>query len=712
MHVSVKGKKMMILAAAISAFVIIFVAAHAGLYLSEDAGLARGRALFALSILGGAAIFPLLIIWPTVNEKAKLPVNVVLFFVMPLLSVQMVECMNGRLISTFTFQTGLANYMIYLVFYLALWLITGRFHLTGLIINILLYAWALANYTIELFRGTPFLPSDILSIRTGLNVADNYTFELSALLILGSILFGLIFLLNRHIPNIKPTRRSVKAVSKSLAGVYLAVVVLTFFFTDISANTGYTPDFWNQSRGYHKTGSFFNFCLNTKYLYAGKPAGYDAADVEDLLNDTLSDYGVDPDGDTSLTLLTGENDYEEFLVDGVHPNIIYIMNESWADLGHLGDLETNEDYMPFVHGLTENTIKGYLSVPVFGAGTSNSEFEALTGNTMQFLPAGSNAYQLYIKKATPSIVSEVTSLGYSDVGFHPYYGNGWKRDEVYPLLGFSDFISIEDIIDEDILDTYDQNGDAYEYEDLLIDRYGYAVGSRMLVRRFISDAYDYQLLMQMFEERDPDVPFFAFNVTMQNHGSYNYSYRNLKESITIESPEGDYPKAQRYLSLVKYTDNAFEDLVEYFSQVDEPTVICMFGDHLPSVENAFYEALFGSSLDELSAEQEELRYETPFVIWANYDIGETWVDRISANYLSVLVEQTAGLPMTQYDKFLAATYQTLPVIDSVGYIDAEGAYFAASGETPYDDLLSAYRCIQYNSLLDKKNRQDELFYLK
>ncbi len=712
MKVSFKGKKMMLLAAAISAFVIIFVAVHARLYLGEGAALEHGRTLFALSILGGAAIFPLLIIWPTVGEKWRMLPNAILFFLLPLLSMQMVECMNGRFICTFSFATGLANYMIYLVFYLALWLITGRFHLTGLIVNILLYVWALVNYTIELFRGTPFQPADVLSIRTGLNVADSYTFELSALVILGSILFGLIFLLNRHSVNVKPVKLSRKVVSKSLAGAYLAVVVLTFFFTDISVNTGYTPDFWNQARGYHKTGSFFNFCLNSKYLFARKPAGYDAADVEDLLDDTLTACGVDPDGDTSLNLLTGENDYEEFLVDGERPNIIYIMNESWADLGNLGDLETNEDYMPFVHGLTENTIKGYLSVPVFGAGTSNSEFEALTGDTIQFLPAGCNAYQLYIKKETPSIVSSVSSLGYSHVGLHPYYGNGWRRDEVYPLLGFSDFTSIEDIIDEDILDTYEQNNDAYEFEDMLIDRYGYEVGGHMLLRRFISDAYDYQLVKQMYEERDPSVPFFLFNVTMQNHGSYTYSYRNLRETITIESPEGDYPKAQRYLSLVKNTDDAFAELVDYFSNVDEPTLICMFGDHLPSVENSFYEALLGCSLDELPAEQEELRYETPFVIWANYDIEETTVGRISANYLSVLVEQTAGLPMTPYDKFLAAAYQTLPVIDSVGYFDAGGTYYPASEETPYDDLLSAYRCIQYNSLLDKKNRCDELFYLE
>ncbi len=79
------------------------------------------------------------------------------------------------------------------------------------------------------------------------------------------------------------------------------------------------------------------------------------------------------------------------------PNIICIMNESLSDLGALGNLETNEDYMPFIHSLTENTIKGYLSMPVFGAGTSNSEFEFLSGDSISFLPTGCNVYQSYVK---------------------------------------------------------------------------------------------------------------------------------------------------------------------------------------------------------------------------------------------------------------------------------------------------------------------------
>ena len=706
MHFELAGKKTRLLAIAVTVFIIIFVAVNRSLYLDPELEIEYGRLLLVLSMLGGVAAGLLIAVKPGVDEKHKKLVNTVMFLIMPIFSMQMVECFNGNFVWNFSVKTGIANYMIYLVFYLICYLITGKYHLTGLIINIFLYVWSLINYFVELFRGTPFVPMDILSVKTGLSVSDGYTYSLSWNIILGTIVFLMVYLFNRRIQNIKPERIKSKVALRCSAAGYLAVVLLSFFFTDFSTNTGYKPDFWNQSRGYHNTGSFFNFCLNTKYLVVGKPSGYDASRAAEYVDETLEDYGVDPDSDTSTNLLTGENDYT---ASGETPNIIYIMNESFADLGQLGDLETNEDYMPFIHSLTENTVKGYLSMPVFGAGTSNSEFEALTGNSMTFLPAGCNVYQSYIKREIPSLVSTLQTLGYSRTAYHPYYGTGWNRESVYSLMGFEDFISLEDFVSQSTLDTYQQNGDVEEYEALLAQEHP---GEDILLRRFVSDAYDYQMVEEMYENRDASRPFFIFNVTMQNHGGYGVSYRNFEQDIHITNLSGFYPQAERYLSLVKESDAAFESLVEYFSNVDEPTMICMFGDHFPSVEDEFYEEMLGSSLDELTVEQEQKRYATPFVIWANYDIQEAEVDTISANYLSTLLAQTAGLPMTQYQKYLSVLYQSLPVIDLVGYIDSDGEYYESGAETPYDDLLHQYNCIEYNALLDKTDRDDSLFYLQ
>lgn len=708
MHISFAGKKIRLLALAVTIFMIIFVSANWRLYLDPTLDLTCGTILFVLSLLAGPVAGFLIIFKPSVDDKYKALANTALFFIMPVLTIQMVEVFNENYIWWFSVPTFLANYMIYLVFYLFFYLITGRYHMVGLIVNISLYVWSLLNYFIELFRGSPFVPLDVLSFGTGLSVSDGYTYELSWKLILGSIMFFLIYLVNKKSVNIKPKKLKFKLLAKLAPAAYIAVVVISLFFTDYAANLGYKPDFWDQSRGYHRTGSFFNFCLNTKYLIIRKPSDYNAANVSDYVAETLKDAGVDPDDHTvSTNLLTGQNDYTAN-TDGTMPNIICIMNESLSDPGALGNLETNEDYMPFIHSLTENTIKGSLSMPVFGAGTSNSEFEFLSGDSISFLPTGCNVYQSYVKDTVPSLVSTLGTLGYSRTAFHPYYGEGWNRRNVYPLLGFENYISIEDFVDQDILDTYKQNNDVTEYEMLLNERYP---DRNMLLRRFVSDSYDYSMVENMYENRDTSKPFFLFNVTMQNHGGYAMSYTNFSQEIYVTNMNGIYPKANRYLSLVKRSDEAFQKLVDYFSNVSEPTIICMFGDHLPSIEDGFYEELFGTSLDQLTTEQQQLRYTTPFVIWANYDIPEATLNQISANYLSTLVLQTAGLPLTQYNRYLASLYQKLPIINTVGYVDADNNYYTHSENSKYDDLLYQYHCLVYNSLIDRNNRDSSVFFM-
>lgn len=708
MHISFAGKKIRLLALAVTIFMIIFVSANWRLYLDPTLDLTCGTILFVLSLLAGPVAGFLIIFKPSVDDKYKALANTALFFIMPVLTIQMVEVFNENYIWWFSVPTFLANYMIYLVFYLFFYLITGRYHMVGLIVNISLYVWSLLNYFIELFRGSPFVPLDVLSFGTGLSVSDGYTYELSWKLILGSIMFFLIYLVNKKSVNIKPKKLKFKLLAKLAPAAYIAVVVISLFFTDYAANLGYKPDFWDQSRGYHRTGSFFNFCLNTKYLIIRKPSDYNAANVSDYVAETLKDAGVDPDDHTvSTNLLTGQNDYTAN-TDGTMPNIICIMNESLSDPGALGNLETNEDYMPFIHSLTENTIKGSLSMPVFGAGTSNSEFEFLSGDSISFLPTGCNVYQSYVKDTVPSLVSTLGALGYSRTAFHPYYGEGWNRRNVYPLLGFENYISIEDFVDQDILDTYKQNNDVTEYEMLLNERYP---DRNMLLRRFVSDSYDYSMVENMYENRDTSKPFFLFNVTMQNHGGYAMSYTNFSQEIYVTNMNGIYPKANRYLSLVKRSDEAFQELVDYFSNVSEPTILCMFGDHLPSIEDGFYEELFSTSLDHLTTEQQQLRYTTPFVIWANYDIPEATLNQISANYLSTLVLQTAGLPLTQYNRYLASLYQKLPIINTVGYVDADNNYYTHSENSKYDDLLYQYHCLVYNSLIDRNNRDSSVFFM-
>lgn len=650
-------------------------------------------ALFCPFILGLTAAFSITI----KNDIFNKVWHMIFMLLMPFVTITMTECLNDVFIYDMTYLGFLGNYLLVIVMYFIVYTLSGSFKLSYLIVNPILFGLGVAHSYLMDFRGTPFLPMDFLSIGTAVGVANTYDYTPTYKVMTASLIFIFIMIIGAKTKTPKYNLLT-KIISRAFAGTFSSVLLILFYFTSFFADMGVKPDFWNQTRGYHNYGFAFNFFCNSKYMYMSEPNNYNPDELNDYVNSV-----VDSSDNSESSGKTEEDDY-------VKPNIICIMNESLSDLSVLGNLTTNEDYMPFMRSLTENTIKGNLYVPVIGAGTSNTEFEFLTGHTTAFLPSGSNAYMLYIKNPIASIVSTLEAQGYSSFALHPYYASGWNRTEVYNYLGFNNFVSLEDIMDISFMQEYQSNGSDPNYLQSLIDQY--YPGSNMLIRQYISDSYNYRLLIEDYENRDKSVPYFAFNVTMQNHGGYTTSCVNFDESIYATSVSKNYNKANKYLSLVKASDNAFKELIDYFSSVDEPTVICMFGDHQPSVETEFISEVMGvDSLSGLTPEQEQLRHVTPFIIWANYDIQERQIDKLSVNYLYSLVLETAGVKLTEYNKYLLKLSETLPVIDTVGYIDNENNYYKWSDVSPYSHLLDEYEKIQYNNIFDRENIKSDIFYL-
>ena len=616
----------------------------------------------------------------------------VFFLLMPIVTITMTECLNNVFIYDMTYLGFFGNYVVILVFNFVFFALTGSFRVSYLIVNTVLFGLALCHSYVMDFRGTPFQPMDFLSVTTAANVANTYNFAPGYKVITGVFIF--IFIVTISIKTPTPKYNIItKIASRSFTAVFSGTIIIIFYATSIFADMGIRPDFWNQTRGYHNYGFVFNFFANTKYLYMNKPSTYDPNEIENIINKNE------------------QTNQEETNTSENTPNIICIMNESLSDLKVLGNLTTNEDYMPFMNSLTENTIKGNLYVPVIGAGTSNTEFEFLTGHTTAFLPSGSNAYMLYVKNPMASLVSTLEAQNYSSYALHPYYSSGWKRPEVYSNFGFNKFIALEDIIDISLMEDYMDNGNDPNYLQQLIEQH-YPDSKNMLVRQYISDSYNYKLIIDDYKNRDKSKPYFTFNVTMQNHGGYTPSAVNFDESIYATSSTQNYNKANKYLSLVKASDNAFKELIEYFKKVKEPTIICMFGDHQPNIETEFISECLGvNNLSNLTVEQEQNRHITPFYIWANYDIEEQYIERLSSNYLSSLVLQTAGVKLTEYNKYLLSLSKVLPVINTVGYIDNQGVYYKWSDSSPYRSILSEYENIQYNAVFDTENKNLKTFFI-
>ena len=626
-------------------------------------------------------------------KKIGLVVSFVLF---PLLTITMTECLNGIWVYDMTILGFVGNLAIVMLFYFFVYAITGSLRVCILSISSVLYGFALAHAYIMSFRSTPFIPMDFLGVTTAINVGNTYDYTPSEIIILGSLIFILLAVIGIRMSTPK-LHLLTKLISRSFTGIFFVVIFVIFYFTDVFAKAGIKPDFWNQARGYRNYGFVYNFICNTRYIYYPKPKNYNAENTSKLVQEKSSKY--DNKDNTS-----SDNQNK--------PNIICIMNESLSDLSILGDFSTNTDYMPFIRSLKENTIKGNLYVPVIGAGTSNTEFEFLTGHTTAFLPSGSNAYMLYIKNPMASIVSTLEAQGYSSVAFHPYYASGWNRVNVYNNMGFDTFKSIENLLDPNILNEYMKYSSNPDKLQKMIQK-AYPDRQNMLIRQYVSDEYNYNVIIDDFKNRDKSKPYFMFNVTMQNHGGYLTESKAFERNVTLTGAnQSSYEKTNNYLSLVKKSDEAFQQLIEYFKGVDEHTIICMFGDHQPSIETDFVADTIGvDDLTRLTIEQEQSRHVTPFIIWANYDIEEKEIDKLSSNYLASYLLETAGVELTNYDKYLLQLSKELPVIDTVGYIDNEGNYYKWSSNSDYSKMLEKYELIQYNNIFDYEHNDSDSFFI-
>ena len=554
------------------------------------------------------------------------------------------------------------NIVLFLLVTMVLFLLTGKLKTAHRIVYGVAMIYGIANGYVVRFRTNPIVPWDIFSWKTAASVADNYNFMPDTRMVVVTLVF-LVAIALFHFIKVKVTRF---VFWKRLIPAALVAVVLSLF-----AGTLQQESFQNSHRLYNKLftpvymtdvdGMAVTFVMNLAYMSIDKPEHYSDSEAQAVLDSYGAGGAMTEDTDPAA-----KDDTQK---DEELPNIIVMMNESFSDLSVLGDFETNEDYMPFIHSLeqgAENTVTGMLNVSVCGGNTANTEFEFLTGNTMAFLPQGSIPYQQYINGDLKALPDYLKTLGYQTIATHPYNAGGWERDTVYPMLGFNESVFKDEYVNP------------------------------QYVRQYISDESCVDKIIEFYENKETDKPLFVFNVTMQNHGGYQDQYGNFTPDISVKDSTNF--SLQQYLSLVKLSDSALESLISYFKDADEKTVIVFFGDHQPSDAVASTVlAKNGMSWNHLTEEQQKLRYQVPYVVWANYDIDEETGADTSANYLAAEVLERAGVPLDEYRSYLMHLKTEYPVISAVRTVKADGSEVRASDEK---DEMDIYRKLQYYELFD------------
>lgn len=563
---------------------------------------------------------------------------------------------------------ALVNVLIYFTIWLVFFTIVNRMQYAAVCTIMFSAVCNIINYLVWEFRGTPVLFADIFSTKTALEVSSGYEYTLNRnatwMVILALCMIAVLISLDSII--IFSWKKRIIVVLLLIAD--LAFANKLFFYSTYLREHGMHISLFNPNRNYAEMGNGLSFILSWTYYRVDKPNEYNVKEMESKLEQYKSDEVAD---------------------GGEKPDMIMIMVEAFADLYYDDpDLELSEDYLPFVHGLHENTIKGRAYVSAEGGGTANSEFEFLTGNTLQFLPDYSIPYNTYIKSPMEALPTHMKELGYSGLNaYHPFSNVGYNRSTVYPLLGFEDFY----------------------YKDYYAEK-----EHNQKVRTLISDEANMDMLIEEYEEfkKEHQEPYFSFNVTIQNHGGYDGSRGSLEEFPVLLTDKRfsnkQLDEGNQYINLAYYSDQAIEKLITYFSMVDKPVMIVIFGDHQPSLSRGFYSTLFGKSVDDFDVKEVADWYSTPYLIWANYDIEEEERD-MSLNYLAAYALRTAGCELTGYQKYLLSLMEKLPVITGKVYADSEGNFYEKGKESEYSSLLNEYRCIQYNYLFDRKNLLESFF---
>lgn len=515
--------------------------------------------------------------------------------------------------------------VLWLVLFCLLWGLLGRPGLAGGVCVTISGLLALLNLALLQFRGTALQWQDIGSWRAALNVAGGYRLALSPKIVVLAVLW-LWTLAALHWAGGLCAGAPRSAGFRAALGLGAAAAGVLLWVSPLIPASGVTSSYISTQNAF-----MANLFLQSRDLPLKKPKNYEAQLQQ------LGQYSSDASTKVAET-----------------PDIVVIMNESFADLRCYGAQIAPEIYRDWDEILARSA-HGTAYSSVFGGNTPNAEYEFLTGDSLLFYTGTPIPYETAIRQDVPALPGLLAQLGSGTVAMHPNEGIVWSREQVYPKLGFGRSVFLAD----------------YENTEML--------------RRYVSDQANDSQVLRVLEEADG--PQFLFNVTIQNHGSYEEEdFADL--NALLDSRTG-CSQTRQYLTLVKESGAALKEFLQQLEQRPRKTYVVFFGDHQPWVDEAFY-----SQYESGQDAQEHLRYQVPYFIWCNQSQEEQQLPLCGLNDLQLYLAGQAGLPLTGYQKLLAQVAQRYPVVCAQGVMAADGSWLDEK-QIAEDDLLSLYRTAVY-----------------
>ncbi len=425
-----------------------------------------------------------------------------------------------------------------------------------------------------------------------------------------------------------------------------------------------------------------------------------------LENDSLSTDGVEQVEEVYANLLAQAPDRETG-TDGIRPNIIVIMNESWWNTDNIASdrVTFSMDPMQPYKDLASKCTLGYMTSNVYGGGTVSSESEFLTGLDTKYFVHDSTVYSDTAGRKLPSVVDYLHALGYNTTAIHPYFPEIYSRDQAYRQFGFDKVIFDGDMDYRDIYTKYISDESLAKQIILEYERAkaGEAQGAGQENAAPANGGQTYE-------------PQFIWALSMANHTRImEYTHEAVEDypypiSVEIRDnhlSEDDYKTLVNYVNGFYLAEQAYAQLVEYFEQQDEPTVILMYGDHIPNFSEDVLEVL-GLSMTDYSLEMVSRMQSIPLVLWSNYAPEKVAKIQFSGEgiyYLPEALFRNLEMPDTNMMRILRLQRTAFKANARTFVTDAEGELLKQCTEEQMH-ILNQSKVVQYDLMFGEQKCMD------
>lgn len=385
--------------------------------------------------------------------------------------------------------------------------------------------------------------------------------------------------------------------------------------------------FANIAQGYENYGFVYGFSSSVVDRGMSKPEDYSKETIEN----------IEASVQTEPTSASQED----------MPNMVVVLLESFIDPSEVNFLECSEDPIPNFHNLESNYSSGYMTVPVVGAGTANTEFEVLTGMSLQYFGTGEYPYKTILKQTDcESIASDLSKLGYGTHVVHNNGGNFYSRANAFSMMGFDTFTSKELMN----ITEYTPLG-SWPTDDILID----------------------ETIKAM--DATPDQQDLVYTITVQGHGDYPTEKVIENPEITVSGAEDEATNNQweYYINEIHEVDKFIGNLTQALAEREEDTILVLWGDHLPTL---------GLSEEDMATGD---IFKTKYVTWNNFGMAKEDADLTSYQLLAHLTGQLGIHEGTifRFHQSQSASETYLRDLENLQYDLLYGNRYAYHGEEPY-----------------------------